>query len=174
VWLQINWQTGATTQHWVDRPVKYYREQANVESLRQRLTALKAEGLTDQVIADRLHQEGYTTTQGTAMTRGAVWYLRRRWQIGSARQERRQGTRYQWPDGRYTLNGVAELIGVHVRTVLSWIERGMIVADQAYKGGALKIALNPEQIDALRRHVAQVRRPRRSPQPPQDVSAGHP
>jgi hypothetical protein len=50
----------------------------------------------------------------------------------------------------------------------------MIVADQAYKGGALKIALNPEQIDTLRRHVAQVRRPRRSPQPPQEVSAGHP
>ena len=164
VWLQINWQTGATTQHWVDRPVKYYREQANVESLRQRLTALKADGLTDQVIADRLYHEGYSTTQGTAMTRGAVWYLRRRWQIGSARQERRQGTRYQWPDGRYTLNGVAELIGVHVRTVLSWIERGMIVADQAYKGGPLKMALSPEQIDALRRHVAQVRRPRRPPQ----------
>jgi DNA invertase Pin-like site-specific DNA recombinase len=171
VWLQINWQTGATTQHWVERPVQYYRELAQVESLRQRLTALKAEGLTDPVIAARLNQEGYTTVQGALMTRGAVWYLRRRWEIASARQERRQGSRSQWPDGRYTLLGVAQLIGVHGRTVLSWIARGMIVPDQAYKRGPIKIALSPEQIEALRCHVARVRRLRRSQPPTQESSA---
>ncbi len=163
VWLQINWQTGARTEQWTPRRISRYRDQAGIENLRQRLHALKSEGLTDEIIATRLSAEGYTTSQGDALTGGAVWYLRQRWQIASARQERQQGSRQQWPDGSYTLAGAAEIIGVHCRTVHTWIERGMIVPSQAYKGGALKIALSKEQIETLRDYVVRVRRPRRVP-----------
>jgi hypothetical protein len=161
VWLQINWQTGATPEQWVARPVRRYHERANVETLRQRLQALKAEGLTDRVIADCLRQEGYTTSQGDPMTSGAVWYLRQRWGIASARQVRQRGWRRQWPDGSYTLAGVAAVIGVHIRTVHTWMERGMLGPSQAYKGGPIKMTLSEEQIESLRDYVAQVRRPRR-------------
>ena len=91
VWLQINWQTGACTEQWVQRRVSRYCDQAGVEMLRERLEALKAEGLTDEAIAGRLNAEGYTTSQGEAFKRGAVWYLRQRWGIASARQVRRLG-----------------------------------------------------------------------------------
>ncbi len=37
VWLQINWQTGATTQQWVPRHLTRYSERGNVDTLRQRL-----------------------------------------------------------------------------------------------------------------------------------------
>jgi len=162
VWLQINWQTSATTEQWVPRRVTRYHEQARVESLRQRLQALKTEGWTDQAIAACLSADGYTTSHGERLTRGAVWSLRKRWRIASARQERQQGARRQWPDGSYTLVGVAEVIGVHIRTVHTWIARGMLGPRQAYKGGPLKITLCEEQIEALRDHVARERRPRRT------------
>jgi DNA invertase Pin-like site-specific DNA recombinase len=162
VWLQINWQTGATTEQWVPRRVTRYGEHAGVEQLRQRLQALKAAGMRDKVIAACLSEEGYTTSQGGSFTSGAVWYLRKRWGIASARQERQQGACWQWSDGSYTLAGVAEVIGVHVRTVHTWIERGMIVPSQAYEGGPLKIALSAPQIETLRDYVARVRRPRRT------------
>jgi hypothetical protein len=68
----------------------------------------------------------------------------------------------QWPDGSYTLAGVADLIGVHIRTVHTWIARGMLVPSQVYKGGPVKLGLTAEQIGALRDYVARVRRPRRA------------
>ncbi len=173
VWLQINWQTGATTQQWVQRRLTRYDERGNVDTLRQRLQGLKAMGMKDQAIATRLSEAGYTTSQGGLLTAGAVWYLRKRWGITSARQERQQGSRRQWQDGSYTLAGVAEVIGVHIRTVHTWIQCGMIVPSQAYKGAPLKIALSAEQIETFRAYVARVRRPRRvhtdareAPRPP--------
>ncbi len=169
VWLQINWQTGASTEQWAPRRISRYRDQAGIENLRHRLQALKAEGLTDKLIATRLSAEGFTTSQGGALTSGAVWYLRKRWQIASPRQVRQQGSQLRWPDGSYTLAGVAEVIGVHIRTVHTWIERGMIVPSQAYKGGALKIALSEEQIETLRDYVVRVRRPRRVPKASQEA-----
>ena len=78
------------------------------------------------------------------------------------RPARHQSMQRQWPDGSYTLAGVADLIGVHIRTVHTWIARGMLVPSQVYKGGPVKIALTEEQIGALRDYVVRVRRPRRA------------
>jgi len=162
VWLQINWQTGATTQHWVPRHTTRYGERANMAQLRQRLQELKAMGMQDQAIAVRLSPEGFGTGTGGPFTRGIVWSLRKRWGIGAMRPARHQGVPRQWPDGRYTLAGVAELIGVHIRTVQTWIARGMLVPSQVYKGSPLKIVLTEERIEVLRDYVARVRRPRRA------------
>jgi hypothetical protein len=165
VWLQINWQTGATTQHWVPRHITRYGERADVEQLRQRLQALKAAGMQDQAIAVRLSTEGFGTGTGGPFTRGIVWSLRRRWGIEAVRPARTAGVQRQWPDGSYTLAGVADLIGVHIRTVHTWIARGMLVPMQTYKGGPVQIVLSGEQIGALRDYGAQVRRPHRAPGP---------
>ena len=70
------------------------------------------------------------------------------------------GWRRQWPDGSYTLAGVAEVIGVHMRTVHTWMARGMMVPSQTYQGGPIKITLSAEQIESLQAYVARVRRPR--------------
>jgi len=162
VWLQLNWQTGAMTQHWVPRHVTRYGERTNVAQLRERLQALKATGMQDQAIAVRLSTAGFSTGTGGPFTRGIVWSLRKRWGIGAVRPARTQGVQRQWPDGSYPLAGVADRIGVHIRTVHTWIARGMLVPSQAYKGGPLKIGLTEERIEALRDYVARVRRPRRA------------
>ncbi len=132
-----------------------------MDTLRQRLQVLKATGRKDQTIAACLNEEGYHASHGGPLTRDAVWYLRKRWGIASSRHEHRQGSRLRWPDGSYTLAGVADVIGVHMRTVHTWIQCGMIVPSQAYKGAPLKIALSATQIETFRAYVPRVRRPRR-------------
>jgi len=162
VWLQINWQTGAMTQHWVPRHITRYGERADVDQLRQRLHELKATGMQDQAIAVRLSTEGVSTGTGGPFTRGIVWSLRKQWSIGAMRPARHQSRPRQWPDGSYALAGVAALIGVHIRTVHTWIARGMLVPSQVYKGGPVKLVLTEEQLGALRDYVVRVRRPRRA------------
>jgi DNA invertase Pin-like site-specific DNA recombinase len=158
VWLQINWQTGATTQQWVPRHITRYGERTDVERLRQRLHALKATGLHDRAIAARLNTEDFCTGTGGPFTQGIIWSLRKRWGIAVARPVRTRGVQLQWPDGSYTLAGVADAVGVHLRTVHTWVARGMLETRQVYRRGPLKIAVSAEQLRALREYVARVRR----------------
>jgi hypothetical protein len=53
VWTQITWQTGATTEHWVQRRVLSYAEYADLEQLEQRGRELHAAGRMDAAIAPR-------------------------------------------------------------------------------------------------------------------------
>ena len=114
VWLQLNWQTGAITQHWVTRSVTRYQDLSNLDALRQRLQALKAAGMPDDAITTQLNAEGYRASHGGPLTRISIWYLRRRWGIESARQERKAAPARCWRDGSYTLRGAAEVLGVHL------------------------------------------------------------
>jgi hypothetical protein len=161
VWIQLNWQTGAITQHWVPRAVTRYQDLSNLDDLRQRLQALKATGMPDDAITMQLNAEGYRASHGGPLTRISIWYLRRRWGIESARQERNAAPARCWRDGSYTLRGAAEVLGVHPRTVHTWIDRGLVETQQAYPGGPLKILLSEVRIQELRTYVTQVRRPRR-------------
>lgn len=161
IWLQLNWQTGAITQHWVTRSVSRYRDVADLDGLRGQLQALKAAGMPDEAIAAQLNAEGYHASHGGPLTPISIWYLRRRWGIESARQERKTAPARCWRDGSYTLRGAAEVLGVHPRTVHTWIDRGLVETQQAYPGGPLKIPLSEARIQELRTYVAQVRRPRR-------------
>ena len=161
VWLQLNWQTGAITQHWITRSVTRYQDLSNLNDLRQRLQALKAAGMSDQAITTQLNAEGFRASHGGSLTRISIWYLRHRWGIESARQERKTAPPRCWQDGSYTLQGTAAVLGVHPRTVHTWIDRGRVETQQAYPGGPLKIILSEARIQELRTYVTQVRRPRR-------------
>jgi uncharacterized protein YndB with AHSA1/START domain len=161
IWLQLNWQTGAITQHWLTRPVTRYHDLGNLNDLRQRLQTLKAAGMSDQAITTQLNAEGFRASHGGPLTRISIGYLRHRWGIESARQERKTAPPRCWRDGSYTLRGAAEVLGVHPRTVHTWIDRGRVETQQAYPGGPLKIILSEARIQELRTYVAHVRRPRR-------------
>lgn len=89
VWLQLHWQTGAITQQRVTRQVTRYQDIGNLDDLRQRLHALKAAEMPDKAIATQLNVEGYRASHGGPLTRISIWYLRQRWGIESARQERK-------------------------------------------------------------------------------------
>ena len=173
VWVQLNWQTGAITQHWVTRSVNRYRDVANLDALRGRLQALKAAGMPDEAIAVQLNAEGYHASHGGPLTHTSIGYLRHRWGIESARQERKAAPAWCWRDGSYTLRGAAEVLEVHPRTVHTWIDRGLVETQQAYSGGPLKIILSEARIQELRAYVAQVRRPRRHARSAGDSHGGN-
>src|SRR3712207_7869339 len=57
VWFQINWQTGATSEHWVKRGVRRYDEYADPEHVQKRVRALNAAPKLDEEIAATLNAE---------------------------------------------------------------------------------------------------------------------
>jgi DNA invertase Pin-like site-specific DNA recombinase len=157
VWIQINWQTGAMSQHWVKPRVRRYNEMEQAEGLRYRIEELKAAGNRDADIAEILSAEGFQTTTGGKIDRGAIWHLRQIWGIDSDKKARRKVTE-RWDDGSYTLEGAAAVIGVHPRTIYTWIGRGMLDARQPFKHTAWKINLSEERIAELRDYLSEVRR----------------
>src|SRR5207244_5264814 len=77
VWLQIDWQTGAVTEHWLRRCVLGYTQHADLEELEQRVRSLHTEGHVDGEIAATLNAAGFRTAHGRPFNGRAVWYLRR-------------------------------------------------------------------------------------------------
>jgi DNA invertase Pin-like site-specific DNA recombinase len=157
VWIQINWQTGTMSQHWVKPQVRRYNDMEQADGLRQRIEELKSAGTRDADIAKILNAEGFQTTTGGKINSGAVWHLRQIWEIDSDKKARRKVTE-RWEDGSYTLEGAAAVIGVHPRTIYTWIGRGMLDAKQPFKHTAWKINLSDERIAELQDYLSQVRK----------------
>lgn len=74
VWLQIHWQTGASSEHWLRRPVLGYAQHADLERLQRRVRELYATGQVDTAIAAALNAEGFQTAHGRPFNGRAVWY----------------------------------------------------------------------------------------------------
>ena len=157
VWMKINWQSGASTEHWVRCQVRRYREMSDAKQLEERLRELKKSGMRDVDIVTRLREEGYRASNGGELSKQSVHHLREIWGIESARQERKRTKALRWDDGSYTLEGAAAVLGVHIRTVHVWIERGMIETNQEHRKVALKIILSDERIAELKEYLARVR-----------------
>jgi hypothetical protein len=67
VWLQINWQTGAVTEHWLRRCTLSYSQHADLEEVKQRVLSLHAAGHVDTEIAATLNRTGFCTAQRAAV-----------------------------------------------------------------------------------------------------------
>ena len=79
------WQTGAASEHSLQRRVHTYRDYIDVERLRQRITELNGAGKMDKEIAAILNQEGFVAARGCAFKGENVWLLRTRWGIPTVR-----------------------------------------------------------------------------------------
>jgi hypothetical protein len=69
VWLKIMWQTGASSEHRLQRRVHTYRDYVDLDRLRQRITDLNAAGKMDKEIRDNteprtLHRRPRLCLQG--------------------------------------------------------------------------------------------------------------
>ena len=159
VWFQINWQTGAVTEHWYNRRVISYDEHADLEVLERRLRQLHAQQRMDKEIAAILNEEGFRTTKGGTFDVKTIWLLRQRWNLSSGKPHGE--CPLQWEDGTYSVEGVAELLGVHSSTVYKWLRQGKMSGHQVGKGLPWKISLTEEQIATWRDYVFQNRRPKR-------------
>jgi hypothetical protein len=158
VWLKIVWQTGATSEHRLQRRVRAYRDYIDLERLRQRITALNAAGKMDKEIATILNREGFIAARGCAFKGENVWLLRTRWGIPTVKINGVSTNPLRWPDGSFSIQGVAAELRITPQTVFDYLARGLLVGQQLTKGQPWQIDLSDEQINRLRARVRHTRR----------------
>ena len=159
VWFQINWQTGASSEHWLTRGVRSYDEYADLEEVQRRVRELNAARKLDDEIAATLNAEGFCTARRRPFTSNMIWRLRKAWGIPSATIN--NGTAPnppRWADGTYSVEGAAAAIGVFPGTIYQWLRRGRLVGQQLAKGLPWQISLTEAQIAELKAYVQRVRR----------------
>jgi hypothetical protein len=110
IWLQINWRTGAITEHHPRRRAQRYTEHADYEQLETRIRELHSEGLMDEAIANVLNNEGFITARSQRFNGQIVHLLRKQWTLPTWNPLGPNPSR--WPDGSYSVTGAAELLDV--------------------------------------------------------------
>ena len=155
-WLQLNWQTGARSEYSFRRKVHDYQEYADVAALRQRLQELNQQQKMDAEIAAQLNAAGFVTALGQPFQSKMVFTLRKKWQIPTVKINGNEPNPRQWPDGSYSIQGVAEALEVAPITVFAWLRRGKLTGEQLSKGMPWKIRLTDEQINTLKATVRRI------------------
>jgi DNA invertase Pin-like site-specific DNA recombinase len=159
VWLRIDWQTGATSEHRLQRRVHTYRDYIDIERLRKRIAELNGAGKMDKEIAAILNREGFVAARACAFKGENVWLLRTRWGIPTVKINGVAPNPMRWSDGSFSVQGAAAVLGITAQTVFKYLDRGLLSGRQLTKGQPWQIELTDDQIDQLR---ARVRRTRRS------------
>ncbi len=154
VWLRIVWQTGATSEHHLQRRVHTYCDYIDLERLRQRITELNGAGKMDGEIAAVLNQEGFVAARGCAFKGENVWLLRTRWSIPTVKINGVGANPMRWPNGSFSIQGVAAELGITAQTVFHYLARGLLAGHQLTKG-------QPWQIDQLRARLQRTKRSRK-------------
>jgi hypothetical protein len=161
VWLKILWQTGAASEHRLQRRVHTYRDYIDLERLRRRVSALNGAGRMDKEIAATLNREGFIAARGCAFRGENVWLLRQRWGIATVKINGVSANPLRWPDGTYSVQGAAAALGITPQTVFDYLTRGWLSGRQLTKGQPWKIDLSDDQIIALRARMRHTRESRK-------------
>lgn len=159
VWFQINWKTGAVTEHSYVRRVVSYTAYADRDRLHQRIRELHAEHKHDGEIAEILNAEGFQTTKRGPFSGKTIWVLRQ--ELGLPPVRANGPHPLQWEDGTYSVEGAAKAVGVLIGTIHKWLRNRRLTGYQLHKGAPWHIALTAEQITELQDYVLCVRRSRR-------------
>ena len=156
VWLQINWQTGAATEHWLRRCVLSYTQHADLEDVEQQVRSLHTAGHVDGEIAAALNSAGFRTAHGRAFNGRAVWYLRQAWRLPAVATT----TSLEPTESEQVISAeeAAGIIGVWPTTIYKWLRIGRLRGVQVRSGLSWKVVVSPAVIAALQVHVAQARR----------------
>jgi hypothetical protein len=158
VWFQINWQTGTITQHWYERRVRSYAEHAQWDTIEQLVRNLHGQQKPDAEIADALNAEGLRTTKQLPFNGDAVWHIRKQLSLPAVFPVGTQPLR--WADGTYSIQGVAQALGVFPGTVYKWLRTGRLEGHQLRPGLPWKITLPSDKLAALQQYLQQVKHAR--------------
>jgi hypothetical protein len=161
VWIKIIWQTGATSEHWLQRRVQSYAQHADPDQLQSRIRELNASNKMDAEIAIILNAEGLCSAHGPAFTGETIHLLRKRWHIRTVKINGSTVNPRRWPDGTYSVQGAAEVLGITSQTIFDWLRKGWLSGHQLAKGMPWQIILSEEQAMELRtrvRHTSESRR----------------
>jgi DNA invertase Pin-like site-specific DNA recombinase len=160
--IKIIWQTGAVSEHRLQRRVHSYTEDyADLDYLRGRLTQLNAEGLMDKQVAEVLNQEGVVSARRRPFTSENVWLLRHRWGLPAVKLSPTGPNPPRWPDGAYSVQGAAAAIGVTTQAIFDYLASGLLTGRQRVKGQPWQIDLTAEQITRLQQRLLRSRRSRK-------------
>lgn len=158
VWLRIGWQTGATSEHRLQRRVHTYRDYIDIERLRKRITELNSAAKMDKEIAAILNSEGFVAARACAFKGENVWLLRTRWGIPAVKINGVAPNPMRWPDGTFSVQGAAAALGITAQTVFKYLQRGLLSGRQLTKGQPWQIELADAQINRLRTYVRRISR----------------
>jgi DNA invertase Pin-like site-specific DNA recombinase len=161
VWIKVIWQTGAVSEHWLQRRVQSYEQHADQDRLRQRITELNGLQKVDGEIAAILNAEALHTAHGAPFSGGMVHLLRKRWRISTVKINGTGANPPQWPDGSYSVQGAATAIGITPQVIFDWLRRGWLTGTQVAKGMPWQISFSPEQAIELRARVRRTNRSKR-------------
>jgi DNA invertase Pin-like site-specific DNA recombinase len=158
VWIRIVWQTGATSEHRIQRCVHAYTEYAALERLQARVRELNAAQKMDGEIATILNAEGLVSARGRPFSGAEIHLLRKRWGIPTVKINGKEANPQRWPDGTYSVQGAAKVLTITAQTVFKWLQRGRLTGQQLAKGMPWKIILFDEQIPVLKAQVRHITR----------------
>jgi hypothetical protein len=158
VWLKIVWQTGAVSEHHLQRRVHAYRDYIDIDRLRHRIVELNSVGKMDKEIATILNQEGFVAARGCRFKGENIWLLRQRWDIPTVKINGTGPNPTRWPDCSFSIQGAAAALGVTTQTVFDYLARGLLAGHQLTKGQPWQIELTDEQIGRLRARLRHTRR----------------
>jgi len=158
VWIRIVWQTGATSEHRIQRCVHAYTEYAARERLQARVRELNAAQKMDGEIATILNAEGLVSARGRPFSGAEIHLLRKRWGIPTVKINGKEANPQRWPDGTYSVQGAAKVLTITAQTVFKWLQRGRLTGQQLAKGMPWKIILFDEKIPVLKAQVRHITR----------------
>ena len=158
VWLRIAWQTGAASEHRLQRKVRSYADCAGTDLLERRVRELNAAGRMDYEIAAILNAEGAMSARGTPFLHGTVHLLRKEWGIRTVKINGKDANPPRWPDGSYSIQGAAAAIGITAQTVFDWLRKGRLAGRHLAKGQPWQVSLTGGQISSLRQQVRRISR----------------
>jgi hypothetical protein len=158
VWIRIVWQTGATSEHRIQRCVHAYTEYAALERLQARVRELNAAQKMDGEIAPILNAEGLVSARGRPFSGAEIHLLRKRWGIPTVKINGKEANPQRWPDGTYSVQGAAKVLTITAQIVFKWLQKGRLTGQQLAKGMPWKIILFDEQIPVLKALVRHITR----------------
>ena len=153
VWMRICWQTGAISEHRLQRPVRSYAECVSTDALKRRMRELNAAGKMDREIASVLNAEGVMSARGVPLQETTVNHLRKRWNIPTVKINGVEANPPRWPDGSYSIQGAAAALGMTRHTVYRWLHKSRLKGQQLTIGQPWKVFLTDDQIRLLRAPV---------------------
>jgi DNA invertase Pin-like site-specific DNA recombinase len=161
VWIKIIWQTGAISEHQIQRTVRTYSDYADLDHLQARVRALNAADRIDSEIAMTLNAEGFLSARGRPFSSGEIHVLRKQWGIPTVKINGTSPNPPRWPDGTYSVQGAAEVLAITPQTVFDWLAKGRLTGRQIAKGMPWQVILPDEKIDQLKALARRTNRSRK-------------
>lgn len=142
--LHITWQGGATEELTVAMPVKSTEKWRSSPEIIEEVSKL-VHSMSDQAIVKHLNEQNLQSNKGNKYTLKSIQWIRHKYNIPSYLQRK---------PGEFSVEELAEKLGVKQHVVRTWIEKGVVKSRRAY-GYRYWITVTAIDEEKLRQRVQQ-------------------